>query len=148
MGSPPCAIFRYPDDLRNIVQQCAKPIPSHPIHLYVSRKFPCTRSPNSRLSASSWKRGAFLQNRILCLHFATILPCFGPVCLWLACLKKVHKVIWGNPLEVLNIQWNGYYPRTIDGLRYCDLFTQKKNQFSPWKNRPAPSWSHNLPGSL
>ena len=23
MGSPPCAIFRYPDDLRNIVQQCA-----------------------------------------------------------------------------------------------------------------------------
>ena len=24
MGSPPCAIFRYPDDLRNIVQQCAK----------------------------------------------------------------------------------------------------------------------------
>ena len=24
MGSPPCAIFRYPDDLRNIVQQCAR----------------------------------------------------------------------------------------------------------------------------
>ena len=23
MGSPPCAIFRYPDELRNIVQQCA-----------------------------------------------------------------------------------------------------------------------------
>ena len=24
MGSPPCAIFRYPDDLTNIVQQCAR----------------------------------------------------------------------------------------------------------------------------
>ena len=26
MGSPPCAIFRYPDDLRNIVQQCANSV--------------------------------------------------------------------------------------------------------------------------
>ena len=31
MGSPPCAIFRYPDDLRNIVQQCASDPPGDPV---------------------------------------------------------------------------------------------------------------------
>ena len=124
----------------------ANPIPSHPIHLYVSRKFPCTTSPNSRLSASSWKRGAFLQNRILCLQFATILPCFGPVCLWLACLKKCAHGHVRQPFG--SVEYPMEWILSTNNWKYCDLFTQKKNQFSPWKNRPAPSWSHNLPGSL
>ena len=89
-------------------------------NLYVSTKLPCTRSPNSWFSASSWAKNCFsavqknfsscakdffqLRRRIFTqteskLLVAQISPGFGLVCFWLAFLKREHGTkIWTGTL--------------------------------------------------
>ena len=114
-------------------------------NLYVSRKFPCTKSPNSWLSASSWTESKFKSSWTESKSLvAKILPYFDVLCLWLACLEQLHDVE-NNALKGQKIS----FQQNLGGSNIIWMVvTQEKNECRPRKIRLAPSWPHHRPGSL
>ena len=114
-------------------------------NLYVSRKLPCTKSPNSWLSASSWTESKFKSSWTESKSLvAKILPYFDVLCLWLACLEQLHDVE-NNALKGQKIS----FQQNLGGSNIIWMFvTQEKDERCPRKIRLAPSWPHHRPGSL
>ena len=84
-------------------------------NLYASTKFPCTRSPNSRFSASSWKKSGlrgttfWLINLFICCKtYHVLVNCTIDWHAWNSCTITWRlDIFWTRTIENLNY----FYPK-------------------------------------
>ena len=122
-----------------------------PTNLYASTKFPCTRSPNSRFSASSWKKSGlrgttfWLINLFICCKtYHVLVNCTIDWHAWNSCTITWRlDIFWTNSN---NRKSELFLPKRktntapgIDGFPQVDLTTA----LAAWKlslTKRFPSW--------